>query len=373
MEIRPASRKTAASLISAIRYDLRDPTATQWTDAELLAYLNRGLEMVHHLMVDHRSEMIVSETVSATTTADTETYNLFMDLFDGPWRAVPVSTVLPYSDMTLRGAAETWLALRFQVTGSAAGDTEMVTFFDASDNALGTVWLHENQRFGVEAEGGDLIAGGYWTPDETMWIKIHLHQGAGSAAFISAWQSDDAATWTFIGTSAAATGTAAPSYVRMHFALGSGDFAVDGALEYDTDLMIGDFLAPHRIWIDGYPPMRQAAETDRYDYITADGMTTGVPDRYYIHGNLLGLLPAPNDAYTVNIRYYPQFRAAAAKDYTPHGGVFDLQLGEAVKMMAKHRETYNTGVETALQGMFQARVLEILRMRRPRTYRWSPG
>jgi hypothetical protein len=208
--------KTAHVLIDECRYDLRDGTGTQWSDSELLAYLNRGLEMVHDLLVDHRSERLL-ETETIATAAGTETY-----------------------------------------------------------------------------------------------------------------------------------------------ALASND--------------MGDFVAPHSVWIAGNAPMSHTDEHRRLEYQLAGGdMQTGVPDLFYIAGDDIGFLPAPNDVYTVNVRYWPQFAGIAAGATLPHQNLFNLQLREAVKMMAKHRETYNTGLETALQGMFQARALEILRMRRPRTYRWSPG
>lgn len=52
---------TAAAIIANARYDLRDLPKVQYSDAELLAFLNRSAEIVHGLLTDMESDLVLEE------------------------------------------------------------------------------------------------------------------------------------------------------------------------------------------------------------------------------------------------------------------------------------------------------------------------
>lgn len=61
----------ASTLITSARYDLRDSNSTQYTDAELLDYINRAIEVLDSALLSIDSEMIIEEDTSTTLTSAT--------------------------------------------------------------------------------------------------------------------------------------------------------------------------------------------------------------------------------------------------------------------------------------------------------------
>jgi len=57
---------TAASVIASARYDLRDTDSNQYTDAELLDYLNRGLRQLDAVLSTMSSDRVYVEDTSTT-------------------------------------------------------------------------------------------------------------------------------------------------------------------------------------------------------------------------------------------------------------------------------------------------------------------
>lgn len=71
-----AQTVTAAQLITRCRYDLRDENAHQWTDPELLSYINDNLELIYEILIDCDSELIRTGSGTFDTVSGTETYDL---------------------------------------------------------------------------------------------------------------------------------------------------------------------------------------------------------------------------------------------------------------------------------------------------------
>jgi hypothetical protein len=67
---------TAADIISSINYELRNTRGKQYSDAELLAYLNKCLELVHEILIDCNSELAGVNTESIVLYPGVEQYSL---------------------------------------------------------------------------------------------------------------------------------------------------------------------------------------------------------------------------------------------------------------------------------------------------------
>lgn len=154
---------------------------------------------------------------------------------------------------------------------------------------------------------------------------------------------------------------------------------VSGTEAYElADNSMGDFWAPYRIWVYGYEPMTQCNETDRMDYEALDGtLESGMPTRFYLDAGNIGFLPAPDDEYTIRLKYWPNFVPAEiadiATDITPFMGAFDLQLEHAIMFSAKNRGRQNSSIEVSLMQLHQDLALDVVRMRRQQTYSISPA
>jgi hypothetical protein len=141
-----------------------------------------------------------------------------------------------------------------------------------------------------------------------------------------------------------------------------------------ASISASDFWAPYRVWIAGYDPMRKVNEDEYLDYEQTDGtLITGQPDRFYIEGSSIYLLPEPDAVYTVKIKYWPSFTKAEA-DYetVPFLDIFNQQLVYGMTLSGKHRLRGNPSIETAMMQLQQDIGMEIMRMRRKTVYQFSP-
>jgi hypothetical protein len=80
-----AQTVTAAQLITRIRYDLRDANAHQWSDSELLSYINDTLELIYEILVDCDSELIRTGSGTFDTVSGTEAYDLASNTMGDFW------------------------------------------------------------------------------------------------------------------------------------------------------------------------------------------------------------------------------------------------------------------------------------------------
>lgn len=106
---------TAQTLIDSSIARAKDPDDTQWTDAQLLIFLNKAYDYIHKLLMLNQSEIAVSDE-SITLVASTQEYTLATELPDF-WAmasdGVTISGVsdplvpVPYYDKTRSGTDTT--------------------------------------------------------------------------------------------------------------------------------------------------------------------------------------------------------------------------------------------------------------------------
>lgn len=70
-----------SDIITQTRYPLIDINANQWSDTELLNYLNECCDMIHQTLIDSESELIRTGTTTVTTASGIELYTLPTDLW----------------------------------------------------------------------------------------------------------------------------------------------------------------------------------------------------------------------------------------------------------------------------------------------------
>ena len=139
---------------------------------------------------------------------------------------------------------------------------------------------------------------------------------------------------------------------------------------------MGDFLTPHKIWITGEEPLEQCTEEDRYPYLlnTESGNANNdKPTKFYIEGDNIGLLPFPDDVYTVNVKYYPESTYFTATTETlPLRYLFNLKFQEGAIILAKNSENYGTAVDSGLMELFRDRCLSLLYQREQKQVAFTP-
>ena len=160
---------------------------------------------------------------------------------------------------------------------------------------------------------------------------------------------------------------------------GTGDIAtVDGTQSYDmSDNDMGDLWIPHRVWVDEYPPMKMCEEEDLYGGINAEESENTAreqPDQYCIIGDYIWFKTVPDDAYTVYFRYYPNFTPLTlVTESMPYKNIFNNEVIEGVKVLAKHRNEIGIQVDAILKDIFNEKAMRIMRKRRTKSVRIFPG
>lgn len=160
---------------------------------------------------------------------------------------------------------------------------------------------------------------------------------------------------------------------------GSENFnTVAGTETYDKAAQgFDDIWTMNQIWVDTYPPMEQVEESERYDYVNQEeaGNTGGrsIPEKYYFAGDNVGLLPIPDDVYTIRLTYYPNFVPLASTSATvPFKNLFNLELVESLLIFAKNRNQRNFNLNEALLNIFSDRAKRIVKKRRVRNVSIRP-
>jgi hypothetical protein len=166
-------------------------------------------------------------------------------------------------------------------------------------------------------------------------------------------------------------------------ATGSGNFVTVAGMEtYDlSSNSMGDFWIPSRITggdyhgeyaiylkdssDNYYSPLEMVNEGDRYGYIIAGPTSRERPTGFYINDISMGLLPVPDAVYTVYIdKYVPNYVPLTdTSSNLPFKNLFNLQIIEAVKFLAKSRNMQGGAIETVLMEIFQQRALELKNQR----------
>jgi len=152
-------------------------------------------------------------------------------------------------------------------------------------------------------------------------------------------------------------------------------FTETGIYEYPfTEHDMGDLWVPCRVWIAGETVLEMCEEKEQLEYEWGDGsMMEGLPEKYFIEGGSLFLLPAPNAVLDVSVKYYPNFTELPDLNaVVPFRGLFNLQLREGLKIFAKNRESLSLGIEASLMQIFQDRALAIANRRRKKDFQMIP-
>lgn len=65
-----------SSLTTLFNYELRNEHAKQWDATETLSYVNKWLEFIHMILIEHESELVQTGSGTITTVAGTDEYAL---------------------------------------------------------------------------------------------------------------------------------------------------------------------------------------------------------------------------------------------------------------------------------------------------------
>jgi hypothetical protein len=158
---------------------------------------------------------------------------------------------------------------------------------------------------------------------------------------------------------------------------GSGSFdTVVGTELYDlSDNGMGDLIAPLVVWLSALGEIEQTEESNRMPHVISkeQGNTSySQPYSYYLEGDNIGLLPFPDDIYTVNVKYIPDYTPVTTGSM-PYKNIFNNVLVEGVKIIAKNREGYGTAIDAALMELFQDRAMSIIRKRQKQNFAMVPN
>ena len=151
---------------------------------------------------------------------------------------------------------------------------------------------------------------------------------------------------------------------------------------------MGDFWTPRKvdsndeadaqrywIWIATYDPMTMCYESERIPYAKAEeDSDTGMRDRptkFYVQGDNIGFLPIPDDAYTVQVRYWPNYVPPTTN--MPWRNLFNQEIKQAILMTAKNRQHYASPLDSVVQAMFADKAHSIRRKRRKKVLQLTPG
>ena len=145
---------TVASVITSGRYDLRDPNITQYTDAELLDYLNRELTQL-----DKALRSINSDWVHATE----DSTNLLQDADSvvAPADLMSIRSVWFSSDQVLPKSVDDVYYKRKYISAQGQPDYYAleglnIIFEREADQLYTTLVIHYNAKSTALTSGGDM-------------------------------------------------------------------------------------------------------------------------------------------------------------------------------------------------------------------------
>ena len=138
-------------------------------------------------------------------------------------------------------------------------------------------------------------------------------------------------------------------------------------------IAMGDFWAPHRVWIAGYEPLDKGDEDDRYAYEQTSGtFTRGQPESFYLTAGSMGFVPVPDAIYTVRVKYYPEFAPIASTAGTmPYRNLFNQQIAYGAQLTAKARQMQNAAIETSMMQLHSDIAHKIVSLRTKGSYQFT--
>lgn len=123
---------TAAEVIASLRFELFDADETQYTDAELLNYLNLALEVLYEILVYREFDIVRTGTGSFVTVAGTQEYDLSGESMGDLWIAHRV-WVSEEENMDKCTEKQIYPALHAEEAGTVASRTEPTEYVMVGD------------------------------------------------------------------------------------------------------------------------------------------------------------------------------------------------------------------------------------------------
>jgi len=177
-----------------------------------------------------------------------------------------------------------------------------------------------------------------------------------------------------------------------YVATGSGTFdTVAGTEVYSlTTESMGDLWLPFKVDDDQddeifdiyltdsggtiYPQLPTVEYVDRMSFVISGTTARQRPENFYLFADDIGLLPVPDAIYTVTLpKYIPNFVPAATDaENMPFHNLFNQQIGENIKLMAKNRNNDQIAIEPQMMEIFQDRATEIVTRRRKKAFQLTP-
>lgn len=108
------------------------------------------------------------------------------------------------------------------------------------------------------------------------------------------------------------------------------------------------------------------------DSIEATGNDESRPTQFYITSDKLGLLPVPDDAYTIKIRYYFQSPTVALSGTMPWSGLFNEPIKSFISSRAFARREMTAEGELAIYNELEDKAMRIVSKREGRRPRINP-
>ena len=150
---------------------------------------------------------------------------------------------------------------------------------------------------------------------------------------------------------------------------GTGSFTTTaGTQSYDlTSESMSDIWRIHRVWVSGSLPMDACEESDLYESINAEeDSETGhrtEPQHWCLIGDTLWFQEVPDDAYTINVRYFPKFSALTINDDMPYHDLLNLPVKSMVMLLARNRNLGIDRLHSQLVNIVQSAVSRLVNSR----------
>lgn len=166
--------------------------------------------------------------------------------------------------------------------------------------------------------------------------------------------------------------------IQRNDPLGLSGTVITTANGTETYALPSGFIAMYRgksseqsgMWIDDnfLWPVR---ETEKVNYYDDDG---GEPKYYYIIDGYIGLLPVPDDEYTVNYRYFSTQDALelSTPSTMPWGGVFDEAVSMFITSLANTRGEMDVSMLTQIYAELERSAMAVVAARTPMRVSMNP-
>jgi len=160
---------------------------------------------------------------------------------------------------------------------------------------------------------------------------------------------------------------------------GSGTITtVAGTQSYDLGAnTMGDLWVPHRVWVDTKEPMTMCEEWELFDSINLEeDSQTGhraEPWKYCIIEDYIWFKEVPDAAYTVRLKYYPNYVDLATSDACPFRHIFNQDIKKGAALLAKNRNEMDVQIDAVLKDFYEQVSQKVMKRRRFKPVSVSPA